>query len=249
MKKTTEDRGYIVYRGPSVLDGSPIVAVATLKTSNGKTGNMVQVWILPDKGRNPLKAVQTNDNFGACGTCPLQGVYDETKGKIVDRVCYVNLGQAPNAVYNGLERGIYPTYDPARHEKTLLGRKMRLGAYGDPAALPAALVAYLSDVGTGHTGYSHQLLWMERGVADELAKRMMASCHTPAMRTEAKKRGYRTFTVLSDHTQSDGDLECPNYTHGIQCEQCGLCNGSDGGGRSIYVIAHSKNGLNLPKHQ
>lgn len=39
-------RGIVLYEGPSAIDGQPIVVVATLKTSNPKTGDMVQTWIL-----------------------------------------------------------------------------------------------------------------------------------------------------------------------------------------------------------
>jgi hypothetical protein len=35
-------RGVILYDGPSMLDGEPIVVIATLETSNRKTGQMVQ---------------------------------------------------------------------------------------------------------------------------------------------------------------------------------------------------------------
>lgn len=36
----------ILYRGPSLLDGQPIVAIAIVKSDNAKTGNMVQTYIL-----------------------------------------------------------------------------------------------------------------------------------------------------------------------------------------------------------
>ena len=38
--------GFIAWQGKSWIDGSPIMAVVTLKTSNRKTGDMAQVWIL-----------------------------------------------------------------------------------------------------------------------------------------------------------------------------------------------------------
>ena len=37
------ERGFVLYQGPSEIDGSPIVAVATMESQNSKTGNMVQV--------------------------------------------------------------------------------------------------------------------------------------------------------------------------------------------------------------
>ena len=38
---------------------------------------MCQLWVLP-ADISPLDALQNNHNPGACGHCPLQGVYDES---------------------------------------------------------------------------------------------------------------------------------------------------------------------------
>ena len=40
-------KGYVLHEGPSPFDGQPIVSIATLHSSNRKTGDMVQTWILP----------------------------------------------------------------------------------------------------------------------------------------------------------------------------------------------------------
>ena len=39
---TKKPSGYIVYRGPSLINGDPIVVVAITKSTNSKTGDMVQ---------------------------------------------------------------------------------------------------------------------------------------------------------------------------------------------------------------
>ena len=39
--------GYALHEGPSPFDDKPIVSIATLHSSNRKTGDMVQSWILP----------------------------------------------------------------------------------------------------------------------------------------------------------------------------------------------------------
>ena len=36
----------IIYNGPSLLDGTPIIAIAIRKSGNAKTGDMVQTYIL-----------------------------------------------------------------------------------------------------------------------------------------------------------------------------------------------------------
>ena len=44
----TRQRGYVLWRGPSPIDGKPIVVIAVVKSANRKTGNMIQVFILCD---------------------------------------------------------------------------------------------------------------------------------------------------------------------------------------------------------
>ena len=36
-------KGYVLHEGPSPFDGQPIVSIATLHSSNRKTGDMVQI--------------------------------------------------------------------------------------------------------------------------------------------------------------------------------------------------------------
>ena len=50
-------KGFVLHEGESPFDGRLIVSIATLHSSNRKTGDMVQVWILP-KDINPLDAVK-----------------------------------------------------------------------------------------------------------------------------------------------------------------------------------------------
>ncbi|MDA0660791.1 MAG: hypothetical protein O3C60_18455 [Planctomycetota bacterium] len=244
LRKTSGVRGLIIYRGPSMLGNGNVVCVATLRTSNRKTGDMVQTWILPDDGLSPLRAVQAELNAQACGSCPLQGYWNGRK--LVDRVCYVNLGQAPDAVWRGLQRGIYPVYNRQTHEHLLLGRKIRLGAYGDPAALPYNLLRYLCDISSGWTGYTHQAFWIDPQRAEFLASILMVSCHNSAQRIEALRRGWRPFTTIrADEERPTESVECPAYTHGVSCARCGLCKGLASNARPVYVIAHGKPGLNL----
>jgi hypothetical protein len=116
--------GVVLYDGPSMLDGKPIVVVATLNSANAKTGNMVQTWIIRSDV-HPLDALDTGGDYSICGTCPHR-----------KRTCYVNVSQAPSAVYRTYKAGKYPTFDATLHAGLFMGRKVRLGAYGDPAAAP-----------------------------------------------------------------------------------------------------------------
>lgn len=240
--------GFVLWRGLSPFDGAPIVAIATLETANRKTGDMVQVWILPDE-ISPIAALHENVNGSICGDCPLQGVYDG--GRMTGRACYVNVGQAPGQVHKSYRAKRYPTFDKDTDESYLIGRKIRLGAYGDPAMLPIELVEYLATVGNGWTGYSHQLLGMaDRALADRYANFLMISCHNPAQHVEATRRGWRAFTVVHEkHAQQNriprDSVECPNYTHGVSCADCLLCQGTSKTAKSVFIIGHGKVAANL----
>lgn len=245
----------VLWRGPSYLDGTPVVAVATIKTRNRKIGNMVQVWILPDLEATPLQALQQGKNSGACGDCPLQGRSEKLpngKTKLVGRVCYVNVGQGPNAIHRALKAGNYAGYDPAKHDKFFVGARVRLGAYGDPMAIPVGLCEHLVGRSRKHTGYTHQLfrLGLDPSIAQRFANILMVSAHNKAIDGEAKRRGWRRFTIVQKHEDApEGSLHCPAYEIGITCAQCGLCNGAQSGAKSIYAVAHSMSGTNLHLHQ
>ncbi len=105
--KVKAPRGVILWEGNSPLDGSPIVCVATFKTSNRKTGNMVQTWILKSNV-NPVAAIKDGSDQSICGGCYHRGCKDSSGKVIRKRSCYFNVGQAPNPVYKGYLNGIYP---------------------------------------------------------------------------------------------------------------------------------------------
>jgi len=144
MKKPS---GLILYQGPSILDGAPIVVLATLETSNKKTGNMVQTWIIRSD-IDPVQASKQGQDVSICGNCPHRWHHGGA--------CYVNLGQAPLGIYRAFRRGIYPAFDPALHSRYLENRKIRFGAYGDPAAAPFEIWEMLAHMCQGFTGYTHQ---------------------------------------------------------------------------------------------
>ena len=215
--------GYILYQGPSMLDGAPIVAIAVglkAKSTNRKTGAMVQTYILRSDVA-PLEAIRTGQDSSICGDCRLRGVLGKK------RTCYVNIGQGPRAVYDGFKRGIYPVADNA----AAIGadRTVRLGTYGDPAAVPVSVWESLISKATGHTGYTHQ--WRK---TPALRSIVMASADSLADKAEAWATGWRTFRLADVPTQ--GEIACPSLT-GVHCADCRLCDGA-GLARSITVPAH-----------
>lgn len=218
--------GYLLFNGKSNLDGAPIIAVATLKTSNRKTGPMVQTWILA-RDVAPHTAVQTGADVSVCGACPLRGA-----------VCYVTLHQAPLAVWRAFHRGLYPDL-PARCGLAFK-RKIRFGAYGDPCAVPLSVWTELAEHSTGWTGYTHQWRLPRMGAFKRF---LMASVETARDARIARGRGWRTFRVThGEQAPGMSETDCPNYTHGTACADCLLCNGTvpDDSRRSITIPVHGQ---------
>ena len=229
--------GYILYRGPSLLDGKPIVVVAITKESkNSKTGNMVQTYIMADNGLSPVDSARILDDVSVCGDCK------HRRG--MGGSCYVNLGQGARSVMDGVMRGIYP-------EKVLApriaakGRKVRLGTYGDPAAVPAIVWGSLLADAAGHTGYTHQ--WAS-GKADHVKQWCMASADTMDEFAAAKFAGWRTFRVRD--VNADGaeglkyvnEMACPaseEQGKRLTCEDCMACSGGiDSKKASVTIVVH-----------
>lgn len=158
----------IIYRGPSLIDNAPIVVVAIGTSTNSKTGNMLQTYILRDD-MSPVAAVRSGNDASICGGCIHRGDGKTGKG----RTCYVNLGHGPRAVYAKLN-GKNP-YPKARSESDIAamgrGRYVRLGTYGDPAAVPVYVWHALLSLSTGHTGYTHQ--WRSDRLGNPLAGLVM----------------------------------------------------------------------------
>ena len=125
LSTMAKPNGYILWEGSSKLDGQPIVVIATMNSSNVKTGNMIQTWILR-ADINPVQAVNDGDDYSICGNCPhRKKSYVDDKG--VDqstRSCYVNVGQAPNSVYKAYKAGKYPRYTYAEHGNVFKGRSI-----------------------------------------------------------------------------------------------------------------------------
>lgn len=230
--------GFVFYRGPSLIDGSPIVGVCLIGTSsNAKTGAMVQTYILRSDV-HPVEAVKNGADVAICGECPHRlrarfwvDKHGRQRGGM-KRTCYVNLGHGPTAVFSGLMRGIYPGLNPALLSK-LRGRMLRLGTYGDPAAIPKAYWNMLLDAGiSGHTGYTHQ--W-QTSLGNVWLGKLMASVDNATERLKAWKNGWRTFAVLntSETHKTAQSATCPSskeYTEKtgkkVQCADCKLCNGA-----------------------
>lgn len=102
----------LIYKGPSLIDGSPIVVLATMgnkQQPNTKTGAMLQTYILVDNGKTPTENNRTGQDYAICGECPHRGTArpDATSGQADERACYVNLGHGPRSAYGSYLKGNY----------------------------------------------------------------------------------------------------------------------------------------------
>lgn len=233
----------ILYNGPSRIDGQPIVAIATgydRPSKNAKTGEMVQVWILA-RDVNPVSAVVEGKDKSICGTC-------RHRGTLGNRTCYVNVGKAPRNIWRKYQAGGYQdltSNEPTKrqyHEELEMfgqGRKIRLGAYGDPAAVPSSVWLSLTSLAIGWTGYTH--LWKLR---PSLRGLLMASVDTIAEHQMAKRLGWRTFRVKPTNAPDvlAQEIVCPASEEAGKrtvCASCLLCNGNKNDGRKdISILAH-----------
>lgn len=231
------DRGAILYRGPSLLTGEPILAAATGlqgTSHNPKTGPMVQVWILR-ADRLPMDAVRDGSDTAICGTCALRG------DGAVGRRCYVTPWLGPTNVWKSLPEYSEPAW--ADFPAIVEGRAVRLGAYGDPAAVPFEIWAELVRGAAGWVGYTHAWRTCDR----RLQALVMASVDTPDEGLAARLAGWRTFRVRRpDEAAAAGtEFVCPasdEAGHRTTCQRCQLCRGTSSPARSVAIIAHGKPG-------
>lgn len=228
--------GAVIYRGTSLIDGAPIVVLAVkLKGSgkaNAKTGDMVQTYVLRED-IDPVQAIRSGGDASVCGDCVHRG--DGFSG----RTCYVNVGQGALSVWRAYHRGAYPIMTPEEAAKLARGRMIRLGTYGDPAAVPSKVWRALVKHSEGWTGYTHQ--WRKR-FAQGLRKLCMASADSAGDAILAHAKGWRTFRVADSKAPSVGrEIVCPASKEAgklLQCIDCKACDGANGRRGSIRIAAH-----------
>jgi len=243
MTRTPVAKSSIIYRGPSLIDGAPIVVVAKVSASrNAKTGPMIQTYIIRED-MSPLEASKTGQDYSICGTCPLRGnaTNDPKRKQAEGRRCYVVLGQGPQGIYKGLKRGIYPTVSGHGAIAALgIGRMVRLGTYGDPAAVPSYIWESLVSLANGRTGYTHQSGVAGADVRPDLT---MVSADTLEIAQAAWAKGNRTFRVIKsiDEIVKGKEINCPASAEAgfrTTCNECGLCAGNTVKAKSIAIVDH-----------
>lgn len=237
--------GIILYEGPSMLDGTPIVCIVTgIKdaSANGKTGAMLQTFIML-QDVSPVDAVKSGADSSVCGQCAHRPAL---KG---DSPCYVKVFHAPRSVWNCYRNGAGYRTATALDRIALQGQPLRAGTYGDPAAVPATAWP----VAARRTGYTHQ--WADAPeVAAPFRAVLMASVDSVEEASAATAAGWRYFRVETDPSAPllPNEVRCPASEEAgkrSNCEKCGLCNGNPHGvaGRArvpanVVILDHSTQG-------
>jgi hypothetical protein len=197
-----------------LIDGKPIVCVATVSTGNRKTGIGLSTYIMRSD-IPPLEALANGDDRSICGDCIHRG-----DGSPASRSCYVLVFQGPRSVYDAYTRGKYKKADPSKLDKTL---PVRLGAYGDPAAVPAEIWRRLVKGAPSWTGYTHS------PHVQDLRDLCMASVETVEQAGIMQARGWKTYrTMPQGGAPLHDEVRCPaseEMGHKVTCAQCKLCNG------------------------
>lgn len=207
------------------------VQIITFASANKKTGDMAQVWIL-NKDIDPVTALKNGASKAICFDCT----------HLINGTCYVNVGQAPQAVYKAYKAGKYLPLDLDILKALLKWKAVRFGAYGEPILIPLHLVKFIAKHARGFTGYTHQ--WQNLQYLEYNAY-FMASADNEIQVLKAHQMGYRTFRVKGEEQPNlNSEIDCPNTRTGVQCRDCTLCDGlgKHGKGKSITAVVHGTKG-------
>jgi hypothetical protein len=219
--------GMILWEGASRIDGAPIVCIATgfkRKTANKKLSDsdrkgMIQTWIMRSD-IPPHEAIKTGQDESVCGGC----IHRRANGG----ACYVLAYQAPLSIFKAYHRGGYQhALNPCA-----VDRDLRLGAYGNPSAIPASVWSMHTTGTRMITGYDHQWRDLDPSI---WARFVMASVETPEDAIRAHALGWRTFRVkLPEDPLLPFERGCPASEEMgkiLDCQTCAQCDGTRQGAR------------------
>lgn len=219
----------ILYRGPSTLNGEPIVVALYTTSGNRKVGNAPSVAILPDAPtyREAFKAAPS-----VCGGCPFLGGVHATRKKRTQGGCYSwALAMPIAAQLKAIAAGRYVEGEAAwlmvsAYMDAYMPMIVRVGTVGDSAAVPRHVWDRFRDLLPDRTevqNYTHQ--W-RRADAQHLRDWTMASVESTADASRAHAMGWRTFrAVLPDTTPEADERVCSYEADRVTCQACRACNG------------------------
>jgi hypothetical protein len=227
---------WIIYEGPSRIDGEAIVVLAsgfTLGSANTKTGQLIQTYILLADVA-PTDALRTGQDVSVCGGC-IHRPKSHDGVTYKSRSCFVNM-QTPAGMWKAYRRGSYGKWNSRTEPYLFKGRKVRLGAYGDPAAVSTAdLWDRVLEHASAWTGYTHQSA--NRKLRDVL-RYCVVSADSVEDSKAAQTAGLSSFRVLgANDAIADFEQLCPASAEAGKIMTCAQCLKCSGGNRSHIVIA------------
>lgn len=217
------------------LNGDPIVVKFTgldEKSSNTKTGGMVQSYILPLAW---VEQKRMGEDDAVCGDC----VHSFKK----EGTCYLSKGMPKMGLISTMKRMPEATAETPKEFidlcKYLNGKKIRFGSYGEPVLMGEMVVREIATHAKTWTGYTHQWRKEEHQWAREF---FMASADSEDGAIEARGMGWRTFRVRgADDDIIKSEISCPaskEMGRITTCAECHLCKGASSKAKNIVIIKH-----------
>lgn len=207
------------------LNGEPVLANFQVGTANSKTGDGVQIFLIPWRW---IETGEIGDDAANCGDCPFAG----------GNGCYVRKGTANWGLHSKV-RSLARRYKFGRlfinEAEDVIGicrgKYVRFGAYGEAVLLGESLVRKIVAVCDGWTGYTHQI------------KRYPWASEFFMVSSERAYQGVgREFLVIDrDQPAPDKGIMCPaskEAGHKLTCRKCLLCRGTSTGAKNIFIYQH-----------
>ena len=207
-----------------------LIELIALFTGNKKTGDMIQLSVLPVGGDI---ADDTEGRAAICGTCP----------HVALGSCYA-YDQGLFSMMKAFRKGSYKSMELETFLTIAKTRKIRFGRFGDISLLPFNLVQEIAINCAGFTGYTNQ--WRSKHYDSRFNELFMLSTLGSKDSKQASKKypDARQFKVINTEVDyinnaEQGTITCPSE-NGFNCNECLLCDGGAAGvsGVDIEIKAH-----------
>jgi hypothetical protein len=232
----------VLYDGPSMLNGERILVIATAQNGNRKIGAMLQLWIIP--AISPIAAVKSGADASVCGDCKMRG-----DGHGRQRSCYVEWWRAVENIWQNWAKGKTRPISPQVFATAFPRLQLRIGAYGDPVAVPLEVWQWLLCTAAGWTAYTHQ--W--RRAPAGFKGWCMASVESLEEQQAAAALGWRTYRArLQGEPALATEAVCPASEEGghkALCAGCSLCRGLSRPAKHVTILAHGGGAAYIPANR
>lgn len=220
--KPSNENGVSLGQFISPYNGDLIELVALFR-GNKKTGDLIQLSVLPVDGDI---ADKTSGRNAICGDCPHNKL----------GTCYA-YDQGLFVMMKEFRQGNYKPMQLQEFLNITKGKLIRFGRFGDLSMLPFELVEAIAENSGGFTGYTNQ--WRSKFYDKRFNSLFMISTlgEKDTLKAQTMHEGARIFKVI--HTDQEyknsienGVITCPSE-NGFQCSDCLLC---DGGNSKVSTV-------------